>query len=152
MKNNQVEMIALEAKHYVGVPVTVAFQKQDPDRIKEANRLFIEKKHEIQGIVNEREYVCPHFANDVLFTYIYCMEVSEISHIPEGMIGFSLPAQRYAKVRSADGDPYALIKNYLETNGLENNTRTLALEIFEFGEEQNFHNADILVPVKDPRS
>ncbi|XEC96596.1 GyrI-like domain-containing protein [Paenibacillus tarimensis] len=148
MNNNQVEIITLETKHFVGVPVTVAFQKHDPGRIKEANQIFIDRKHEIQGIVKEYEYVCPHFANDVLFTYIYCMEVSEITHIPDGMIGFSLPSQQYAKVRSTDQDPYGLIKNYLDANGLENNTRSLALEVFIFGEKQHYNNADILVPIK----
>jgi predicted transcriptional regulator YdeE len=147
MKNNQVEIVTLEGKHFVGVPVTVAFKRNDPERIKEANQIFIARKNEIKGILNEHEYVCPHFANDVLFTYIYCMEVSEISEIPDGMIGFSVPSQKYAKVRSKDQEPYGLIKSYLKANGLENNVRSLALEVFKFGEEQNFNNADILIPI-----
>lgn len=148
MKNNQVEIVTLEVMNYIGVPVTAAFQNTDPERIKDANQIFLDRKNEIQGIVNENQYVCPHFANDVLFTYIYCMEVKEIRTIPDGMIGFSLPRQQYAKVRSADEEPYGLIKTYLASNGLENNTRSLALEVFQFGEEQHYNNADILVPIK----
>lgn len=147
MNNNQVEIVTLEEKHFVGVPVTVAFQKHDPERIKEANQIFLTRKNEIKGIINEHEYVCPHFANDVLFTYIYCMEVSEISDIPSGMLGFNVSGQRYAKVRSTDQDPYALIKSYLQNNGLEYNTRSLALEVFRFGEHQSINNADIFVPM-----
>jgi predicted transcriptional regulator YdeE len=147
MKNNQVEIIALKEKHFVGVPVTVAFQKHDPERIKEAEQIFLTLKNQLKGIINEYEYVCPHFANDVLFTYIYCMEVSEIRDIPDGMIGFSVPSQQYAKVRSTDQEPYGLIKSYLNANGLESNTRSLALEVFRFSEEQHYNNADIFVPI-----
>jgi predicted transcriptional regulator YdeE len=147
MKNNQIEIVTLEEKYFVGVPVTNVFQRFDPDRIKEANQIFLARKSEIKEIINEHEYVCPHFANDVLFTYIYCMEVTEIKDIPKGMIGFCVPSQRYVKVTSTDQDPYALIKSYLKENGLENNTRSLALEVFRFGEEQHFNNADIFVPI-----
>ena len=75
------------------------------------------------------------------------MEVTRIEDVPKGMIGFSVPGQRYAKARSIDQDPYALIKSYLKEKGLENNPRSLALEVFRFGEEQHFNNADIYVPI-----
>lgn len=147
MKDNHVEIVSLNSKNYVGVPITVAFQYHDPKRINEAYQTLLSRKNEIKGIINENEYVCPHFANDVLFTYTYCMEVSEIKDIPEGMIAFHIPGQRYAKVRSANQEPYGLIKAFLEANGLENNTRSLALEVFRFEEEQHYNNADILVPI-----
>ncbi len=147
MQNNQIEIVTLEEKHFVGVPMTNAFQRFDPESIKEANRVFLARKSEIRGILNQYEYVCPHFANDVLFTYIYCMEVAGIEEVPKGMIGFSVPSQQYAKVRSIDQDPYVLIKSYLKEKNLDNNPRSLALEVFRFGEEQNFNNADIYVPL-----
>jgi predicted transcriptional regulator YdeE len=115
--------------------------------MKEANQLFLERRNEIKGIINEQEYVCPHFANDILFTYIYCMEVEGINDTPNGMIGFYVPGQRYIKVRSTDQDPYAISHEYLKENDLENNTRSLALEVFKFGEEQHFNNADIYIPI-----
>jgi predicted transcriptional regulator YdeE len=147
MQNNQIEIVTLEEKHFVGIPVTNAFQRFDADSIKEANRVFLDRKSEIKEILNEHEYVCPHFAGDLLFTYIYCMEVTKIEDVPKGMIGFSVPSQRYAKVRSVDQDPYTLIKSYLEENDLDNNPRSLALEVFRFGEEQHFNNANIFVPI-----
>lgn len=147
MQNNQIEIVTLEEKHFVGVPMTNVFQRFDPESIKEANRVFLARKSEIRGVLNQYEYVCPHFANDVLFTYIYCMEVAGIEEVPKGMIGFSVPSQQYAKVRSIDQDPYVLIKSYLKEKNLDNNPRSLALEVFRFGEEQNFNNADIYVPL-----
>ena len=147
MQNNQIEIVTLEEKHFVGVPVTNVFQRFVPESIQEANQAFLARKREIKGILNQHEYVCPHFANDVLFTYIYCMEVTRIEDVPKGMIGFSVPSQRYAKVRSIDQDPYAIIKTFLKENSVENNPRSLALEVFRFGEEQHFNNADIFVPI-----
>ncbi|MDQ6421767.1 GyrI-like domain-containing protein [Paenibacillus sp. LHD-117] len=148
MDINQIEIVTLEAKHFVGVPVTNVFQRFDAERMKEANRIFMTRREEIKAILNEREYVCPHFANDILFTYIYCMEVVEIKEIPDDMIGFSIPSQRYVKLRSVDQDPYALSKAFLKEKKLENNIRSLALEVFRFGEEQHFNHADIFVPIK----
>ncbi|RXZ81752.1 hypothetical protein EBB07_13955 [Paenibacillaceae bacterium] len=82
-----------------------------------------------------------------MFTYIYCMEVEGISDIPNGMIGFHVPSQRYIKVRSLDQDPYAISQKYLKETGIENNIKSLALEVFKFGEEQHFNNADIYIPI-----
>ncbi|MFF2093125.1 GyrI-like domain-containing protein [Paenibacillus sp. NPDC058174] len=147
MQNNQIEIVTLEAKHFVGVPVTNVFKRFDKGSINEANRLFLERKIEIKRVLNEHQYVCPHFANDVLFTYIYCMEVENIEDIPKGMIGFTVDSQSYAKVRAVDQDPYVLIKTFLKENDLKNNTLALALEVFKFGEEQHFNNADIFVPI-----
>jgi predicted transcriptional regulator YdeE len=147
MKTYQIEIVSLEAKYFIGVPVTNVFQRFDSERMKEANQLFLERRNEIKGIINDQKYVCPHFANDILFTYIYCMEVEGINDTPNGMIGFFVPSQRYIKVRSSDQDPYAISHEYLKENGLENNTRSLALEVFKFGEEQHCNNADIYIPI-----
>ncbi|MFC5406442.1 GyrI-like domain-containing protein [Cohnella soli] len=142
-----IEIVTLEDKYFIGVPVTNVFQNFDSARMKEANRLFLEGRKEIKGILNKEEYVCPHFANDILFTYIYSMEVESNIDVPKGMIGFHVPRQRYIKVRSSDQDPYAIGHEYLKENGLENNPKSLALEVFKFGEDQHFNNAVIYIPI-----
>ncbi|NIK68721.1 effector binding domain-containing protein [Paenibacillus sp. BK033] len=143
----QVEIVTLEEKHFVGVAVTNAFKRVNPKSIREVNDLFLSRIKEIPNVINADCYVCPHFANDFLFTYIYSMEVSRYDEVPEGMIGFSVPRQSYAKVRSTEQDPYALIKAALEAMNRKNNTRSLALEVFRFGEEQHVRNADVFVPI-----
>lgn len=149
MMNYPIEIVNLQSKNFIGIPVTNVFKRFDAEKMKEANQLFLERRNEIKGSINELEYVCPHFANDILFTYIYCMEVEAINDVPKGMIGFNVPSQRYIKIKSPDQDPYALSHEYLKVNGLENNTRSLALEVFQFGEEQHFNNADIYVPIRE---
>lgn len=145
--NSPVQLVRLDEKKFVGVAATSSFQ--DVRGIGEASRMFMERKHEIPNIVDSAHYVCPHFANDVLFTYIYCMEVSELDVIPEGMIAFTVLAGRYARARSKDADPYALIQAYIRDNGLETNPNLVSFEVFAFGEEESKYNADIFVPVKD---
>jgi predicted transcriptional regulator YdeE len=147
VESSRIEIVSLEEKCFIGIPATCAFKSSDREAIKVAGEAFASRKGEISGAVNEREYVCPHFANDILFTYIYCMEVENLEEIPHGMIGFRVPSQRYVKVRSEEHNPYKLVNSYLAANGLESNTSSLALEVFKFGEEQHFNNADIYVPI-----
>ena len=147
MQNNEIEIITLEEKHFVGVAVTNAFQKISRESIKEANQIFLDRMSEIKGVLNPLEYVCPHFANDILFTYIYCLEVGRVENVPKGMVGFTVPSQRYAKIRSKDQDPYTLIHSFLKEKSMAKNLRSLALEVFRFGEEQHTNNADIYVPI-----
>lgn len=145
VNTNHVQIVRLEEKKFVGVAVTSPFQKVTG--IGETRQLFMEKKSGIQRILKVDEYVCLHFSNEVVFTYIYCMEVSELKTIPDGMIGFTVPSSPYAKVRSKDTDPYELIHTYLRENGLESNLNLFALEVFRFGDEESKYNADILVPI-----
>jgi predicted transcriptional regulator YdeE len=142
---NKVQILKAEEKHYVGVAVTTPFQSVTG--IGEVKQLFEDRRNEIQSTVNTDEYVCLHFANEVVFTYIYCMEVSVLGTIPDGMIGFTVPSNRYATVRTKDEDPYGLIHTYLQENGMESNPNLFSHEVFRFGEEESKYNADILVPI-----
>jgi predicted transcriptional regulator YdeE len=142
---NNVQIVKVEEKQYVGVAVTSPFH--NVTGIGEAKQLFEDRRNEIQNTVTTDEYVCLHFANEVVFTYIYCMEVSAIDAIPDGMIGFTVPSSRYAKVRTKDEDPYGLIHTYLQENGIERNPNLFSQEVFRFGEEESKYNADILVPI-----
>ncbi|MBD3922075.1 hypothetical protein H8B09_25155 [Paenibacillus sp. PR3] len=67
-------------------------------RVGEAKQLFEEKRNEIQSAVNPYEYKGLHFANEVIFTYIYYMEVSALGAIPDGMIGLTVPSSLNADV------------------------------------------------------
>jgi len=111
----------------------------------------MEHRAGISNVLNRDEYVCLHFCNDVVFTYIYCMEVSERNTFPEGMIGFTVPGGDYAKARSKSTDPYRLIQTYIKESGLENHSGLFTMEVFRFGDEESKYNADILVPIKNAK-
>lgn len=142
-----VEVIRLSEKKYVGVPVTVSFENLDQERIRRAKQLFMEQKDKIKYVLQEEQYTCAFLANDVLFTYIYSLEVSQIHEMPVGMIGYTVPEQTYAKVHSPLQDPYDLIHTYLSENGLEADKSSLAFEVFEVGSEEHVHTADVYVPI-----
>ena len=144
---NNVQIMKVEEKQYVGVAVTSPFH--NVAGIGEAKQVFEAKRNEIHNTITTDEYVCLHFANEVVFTYIYCMEVSALGAIPDGMIGFTVPGSRYATVRSKEEDPYGIIHAFLSDNGMESNPNLFSQEIFRFGEEESKYNADILVPITD---
>lgn len=100
MNQNQVEIVHLQEKKFIGIPVTSSFQNHDPKRVEATKESFLNRKHEIKNVINSHEYVCPHFSSEVLFTYFFCMEVSSLEDIPEGMIGFTAPPHSYATTRT----------------------------------------------------
>jgi len=144
-----VEQVELEQRSYIGIPVTASFD--ETRNVGDTASLFMRRWSEIPFRVQEKGYCCLHYANQVLFTYIYAMEVSTIASVPDGMIGFTVPAGRYAKVRSVKQEPYAVIQSYLNQNGLEVNASLLSIESFRFGEVESKYNADIWVPIKKVR-
>jgi predicted transcriptional regulator YdeE len=148
MSQNPIKTVHLEEKKFVGFPVTSSFSFHEPKRIEEAKREFLDRKHEIRNVVNPDEYVCPHFASEVLFTYFFCMEVSELEEIPEGMIGFTIPARNYVTTRS-DADPYEVLHTYIKDNGIDHNPKALALEIYQFADPNWPGKVDVFVPIKE---
>lgn len=148
MSQNPIKTVHLEEKKFVGFPVTSSFSFHDPNRIEEAKRQFLERKNEIRDVVNPEEYVCPHFASEVLFTYFYCMEVSALEDIPEGMIGFTIPARNYVTTR-ANADPYEVLHAYIKDNGIDHHPRALALEVYQFADPEWPGKVDVFVPIKE---
>jgi predicted transcriptional regulator YdeE len=145
MSNAQIEVVQLGERKYIGIAVTSPLK--NVKGIGEVCELFMERKGEIQGKVDESTYVCVHFANEVLFTYIYCMQVTELQPIPDGMIGFEVPNNQYVKVQSNGEEPYGLIDKYLGDKGMQSNSNSVSFEVFQFGKEESKYNAEILVPV-----
>ncbi|WP_185929320.1 MULTISPECIES: GyrI-like domain-containing protein [Paenibacillus] len=148
MNQDQVEIVHLQEKKFIGIPVTSSFQNHDPKRVEATKESFLNRKHEIKNVINSHEYVCPHFSSEVLFTYFFCMEVSTLEDIPEGMIGFTAPPHSYATTRT-EKDPYEQIHTYLANNGFENNSKALALEVYQFEDPEWPGKVDVFVPVID---
>jgi predicted transcriptional regulator YdeE len=146
--SDAVEIVKLDQKKLIGIPVTSVFEGHGPRRIEEAKQIFLNRRHEIKNAVNNQEYVCPSFASEAVFTYFFCMEVSEIDEVPDGMLGFTIPAHSYGKTRS-DQDPYEAIHAYLRANGMESNMKALALEVYSFDEPQWPSKVDVFVPIKE---
>lgn len=148
-KSEPVEIAETGELHMVGIPVTALFQHQGPNpAIEAAKQQFLARKHEIAGQLHPDRYVCPHFASEVMFTYWFCMEVEELRDIPDGMLGFTIPAHRYVKGRSAQ-DPYELLHGYLREHGLRNHPKALAMEIYRFDNPQWPAEVDVYIPIAE---
>ncbi len=106
---------------------------------------FYKRKGEIRNVIHPERYISPSFSSEVLFTYLICMEVEDLSNVPEGMIGFTIPPHRYARVKSK-GDPYQDIHNYLDSIGQQSDRRALALEIYHFENPIWPDEAEVLIP------
>ncbi|PWW05449.1 putative transcriptional regulator YdeE [Paenibacillus cellulosilyticus] len=146
MKHAQIDVVQLGERKYIGIAVTSP--SKNVKGIGEVQQLFMTRKDEIQSKVDESTYVCVHYANEVLFTYIYCMEVTELQSIPEGMIGFEVPSNQYVKVQSNGEEPYGLIETFLRDKGIRSHSDSVSFEVFQFGQEESKYNAEILVPVE----
>ncbi|WP_308634543.1 GyrI-like domain-containing protein [Paenibacillus silvisoli] len=134
---DKVQEVTLPERHYVGMALTSPFAGHDPKRVEQLKKLFIARRFEIQGLADAESYVSPSFVSDQLFTYLFCMEVQALpAQTPEGMIGFTVPAQRYVTVQVDEGDPYDVLHAYIRDQKLANHKRGLALEKY---------------PVHDPR-
>ncbi|XEC94178.1 GyrI-like domain-containing protein [Paenibacillus tarimensis] len=142
-----VEIIEMPEIKLIGLSVTSPFKGHDPKRVEAMKRQFMERKGDIQNAIHPERYISPSFSCEVLFTYMICMEVEDLSEVPEGMIGFTIPPHRYAKVKSK-GDPYQVIHDYLNSNGLQNDGRALALEIYRFARPVWPDEAEVLIPIK----
>ena len=93
----QVEIVELEEMYLVGFSVTLAFERHDSEVVEAMKRQFYSRKDEIRHAIHPERYLSPHFSSDVLFTYLICMEVSSLSDIPEGMLGFTTVRYRLDK-------------------------------------------------------
>ncbi|MGM0882331.1 MAG: GyrI-like domain-containing protein [Bacillota bacterium] len=136
-KAGEVEIIKLSEMKMVGFPVNVSFKDGDFSKIGKTKQLFMERKDEIQHAVDPDTYWAPWYNCEVMFTYFYCLEVSELSDIPEGMMGFTIPESTYAAVyyegpHPWDPDPYALLAQFREANQIAVKENGMVLEKYRF--------------------
>ncbi|KRE25179.1 GyrI-like domain-containing protein [Paenibacillus sp. Soil522] len=144
---NPVQLLEWPEIKLIGLYVTSSFQGHLPEKVDAMKEEFYKRKGEIGSIIHPERYISPSFTSEVLFTYLICMEVEDLSNVPEGMIGFTIPPHRYARIKSK-GDPYQDIHNYLDSIGQQSDRRALALEIYHFENPTWPDEAEVLLPLK----
>ena len=146
-KLDAVKEVRLQERHYIGMAITMAFAAYDPKRMEGLQKLFISRRFEIKGMLDAGRYVCLTFVCEQLFTYLFCMEVTGLDAVPNDMIGFSIPEQRYATIRAKASDPYDLIHAYIKANGLQLNKHGMSLEVYVMHPQQQPDECDVFVPL-----
>jgi predicted transcriptional regulator YdeE len=139
-KATDVTTIKLGEMKMVGFPVNVAFKGGDFSQIGKTKQRFMERKQEIKHVINPDVYWAPWFNCEVMFTYFYCLQVSELSDIPDGMMGFTIPETLYAAVKyegphPMDPDPYGLLASYRQENGIVHKEESMIIEKYEFAKD-----------------
>jgi predicted transcriptional regulator YdeE len=84
--------------HLVGHSITTNFPDGFPDAAIKVQQELEDRVDEIKHAKNKEVLVSPHMCNEIFATYFACLEVTEIEDVPEGMIGFTLPVTKYAKI------------------------------------------------------
>ncbi|MCI3919438.1 GyrI-like domain-containing protein [Paenibacillus sp. TRM 82003] len=127
---------------------TSVFANHNPQRIEEVKLQFMDQRNGIKNVINPGQYLCPSYSSESLFTYLFCLEVSEFCEIPDGMIGFTISKHKYGRIKTS-GDPYESIHHYLKSQGIENNSKAMAIEVYQFENPQWPDNVDVYIPIKE---
>lgn len=122
---------------FIGLPVNVSFKHGDFSRIGQVKETFMRRRGEIPNIVDADHYFAPWYNCEVMFTYLYCMRVGSLEQVPEGMMGFAVPAHdyllaQYDGVHPFGQDPYAELQRYRETYGLKAHKAAMIIEKYAF--------------------
>lgn len=137
---SEVKVITLPEMKMVGYPVNVSFKDGVFSNIGLTKQRFMDNKAAIKHAVDPDTYWAPWYDSEVMFTYFYCLQVSELEDVPEGMMGFTIPASTYAAVRYEgphpwNPDPYGMLADYRKNNGVAIKERGMVLEKFRFDKE-----------------
>lgn len=136
-KAAEVKLVQLGEKKMVGLPVIVAFKDGDFSQIGKTKERFLARKGEIGHVIDPDTYWAPWYSCEVMFTYFYCLEVTELTDIPEGMMSFTIPEAAYAHVHyegphPMDPDPYGSLAEYRKSNDLAHKESGMVLEKYSF--------------------
>jgi predicted transcriptional regulator YdeE len=115
---------------------------------------FLERRYEVIKAKNPEVLFSPYMCNGILATYFACLEVSEITIVPEGMIGFKLPSINYAKINCTNksiGEAYSKIFEWMNINGYKQKflDNSCPIEIYFFVENVEEEDVEILIPIQD---
>ncbi|WP_197259463.1 GyrI-like domain-containing protein [Paenibacillus dendritiformis] len=105
-------------------------------------REFAERVQEIENRIHPRQFVAASHDRPTDFTYYIGVEVSDQGQLPDGMIGLTIPTQRYARFTFTGpmtqvSDFYMRCFDWIRKEGYEKNVAVLGLEIYD----QRYHPA-----------
>jgi predicted transcriptional regulator YdeE len=136
---------------FVGMSVTATFPDSFPEAAIRVQTEFWGRRGEIRQAKNADVLFSPGMCNGIVATYFACLEVMDLSSVPEGMIGFALPAMDYAKTRCTNktiGDGYDTIFAWCKENGYEHRQQgAMQIEVFYIDDDVDEEPVDVLIPI-----
>lgn len=130
-------------------------------QVKQIPQLFTCLENRIDEVLyqkNDHLFIAPFHCRETELTYYVTVPVEEISLVPEGMVGFTIPEKHYIfcthyGTASEIAHTYQRIKGWMEDYGYEQDHQALCLEVYNASikENQNLQEKihfEIYVPVK----
>ena len=145
--------VIMKEVNLIGLCITANFPNSFPDAAIKIHSEFESRKAEIKGAENYDIIFSPYMCNGILATYFACLEVSDISQIPDGMLGFNFPKTEYAKISCSNNtidDGYTKIFEWINLKGYKqkNSSNSSAIEIFYYEDNVDEEKVEILIPIQ----
>lgn len=136
----------------IGQSITANFPIGFPEAAVKVQRDFVARRNEIKNAKDIEVLFSPYMCNGIFATYFACLETSDLSETPEGMIGFILPSVTYAKINCTNktiGEAYGKIFEWMNENGYKQKflDSSCPIEIYYFEENVEEEDVEILIPI-----
>jgi predicted transcriptional regulator YdeE len=136
-----------------GKSTTADFPASFPEAAIRVQQEIEGKRDQITNAVNKNILISPYLCNDIIATYFACLEVTNITSIPEGMMGFRIPLTKYAKVRCTNRSidkGYSQIFEWIKENKLKQKwfASSFPIEIYYLEEGAEEEAVEILIPLE----
>lgn len=147
------EVVSKEFK-LIGQSITTNFPQSFPDAAIKVQIDFLKRMNEVKNCINQKILLSPYMCNDIIATYFACLEVDEIAEVPEGMVGFTIPSMKYAKVSCSNktiDKGYSKIFEWMNENGYSQKwyNKSFPIEIYYLEEGAEEEMVEILIPINE---
>ncbi|MFS0688313.1 effector binding domain-containing protein [Sporosarcina sp. 179-K 8C2 HS] len=137
----------------VGQSITADFPQSFLDAAMKVQMEFEKRIDEVKGCKNKHVLISPYMCNDIVATYFACVEVDNLTEIPEGMVGFRIPMMEYAKISCSNktiDQGYSKLFAWMSENGYKQKwyDKSFPIEIFYLEEGAEEEVVEILIPIQ----
>ncbi|MGE8203889.1 GyrI-like domain-containing protein [Heyndrickxia sp. NPDC080065] len=138
----------------IGQSITANFPQSFPDAAIKIQLEFEKRRDEIVNSCNKEIMFSPYMCNGIVATYFACLEVNEITNIPEGMIGINLPLTTYAMISCSNktiDQGHPKLFEWMKQNNYKQKwfDHSFPIEIYYFEENVEEEKVEILIPIID---
>ncbi len=151
----QVKVVEKEELRVVGIAWNGTYSQTK--KIPSLFTVMEERLREVQNKTSEPVLIAPFHSRETEFTYFVTAPVEEITEVPEGMVGFTIPRKNYVftthkgKAEEVE-NTYQKIFSWMKDYGYEQDHQALSIEIYkeEYKPEYAEGNLifDIYLPVR----
>ncbi|WML52828.1 GyrI-like domain-containing protein [Neobacillus sp. PS3-12] len=151
-----IRVIEREEMKVVGIPWNGTYAQMD-----QIPFLFARMKQRSDEVLfqrNQNIFIAPFHGRETELTYYVTVPVEEITYIPEGMTGFTIPEKNYVfcthnGMAAEIEHTYQRIEAWMEEYGYEQDNQALSLEVYnsninEIDFSDELIKFEIYIPVK----